>query len=67
MTVAEGGQLAWFDEVLDNASYGECRGTGVLVRRDGAWVLQQYNLTVPVPNDLMADVARQIRAHVDGR
>lgn len=66
VTIAPGGELAWFAEALDNAGYGECRGTGVLVRRDGAWVLQQYNLTVPVPNDLMAGVARQIRAHEDG-
>lgn len=66
VTVTERGDLAWFDEALDNAGYGECRGSGVLVRRGGAWVLQQYNLTVPVPNDLMAGVARQIRAHEDG-
>ena len=67
VTVAVGGQLAWFDEALDNAGYGECRGSGVLIKRDGAWVLQQYNLTVPVPNDLMKGVAQQIRAHLDGR
>ena len=66
VTVAPGGALAWFDEALDNAGYGECRGTGVLVRRGDAWVLQQYNLTVPVPNDLMAGFAKRIRAHLDG-
>ena len=66
VTIAPGGALAWFDEALDNAGYGECRGTGVLVRRGDAWVLQQYNLTVPVPNDLMAGFAKRIRAHLDG-
>lgn len=66
VTVSPSGDLAWFDEALDNAGYGECRGSGVLVCRDGAWVLQQYNLTVPVPNDLMAGVARQIRSR-EGR
>lgn len=66
VTIAPGGELAWFDEALDNAGYGECRGTGVLVRRGDAWVLQQYNLTVPVPNDLMAGFAKRIRAHLDG-
>ena len=65
VTIAPGGALAWFDEALDNAGYGECRGTGVLVRRGGRWVLQQYNLTVPVPNDLMAGVAQQIRTFLD--
>lgn len=61
--MADGGGMAWFDEVLDNKGYGECRGTGVLAQREGRWVLLHYNLTVPVPNDLMGDVARQIRAH----
>ena len=65
VTLSEGGKTAWFDEVLDNASYGECRGSGVLVRRGAGWVLLQYNLTVPVPNDLMAGVAQQIRQHLD--
>lgn len=67
VTLSADGKLAWFDEVLDNAGYGECRGSGVLARRAGRWVLRQYNLTVPVPNDLMADVARQIRKHLDGQ
>ncbi len=67
VVVEQGGQLAWFDEVLDNAGYGECRGSGVLVRRGGRWVLRQYNLTVPVPNDLMAGVCKQIRAHQEQR
>ena len=64
--VAPGGEVAWFDEALDNASYGECRGSGVLVRRDGRWVLRQYNLTIPVPNDLADGVVRRIRAFQGG-
>ena len=36
-----------------------------LRRRGGRWVLRQYNLTVPVPNDLMAGVAQQIRTFLD--
>jgi hypothetical protein len=67
VTLAPCGDVAWFDEVLDNAGYGECRGSGVLVRRGERWVVRQYNLTVPVPNDLLRDVAEQIRAHADGR
>jgi hypothetical protein len=65
VTLSSDGKLAWFDEALDNAGYGECRGTGVLQKRDGRWVLLQYNLTVPVPNDLMGDVAKKIRAYLD--
>lgn len=67
ITLAEGDAFAWFDEVLDNQSYGECRGTGVLVKRDGRWVVRQYNLTVPVPNDLMRSVVDRIRAAAAGR
>jgi hypothetical protein len=53
---------AWFDERLSNASYGECRGTGVLRRIDGRWRIAQYNLTLPVPNELAADLVGRIRA-----
>jgi len=66
VTLSSDGKLAWFDEALDNAGYGECRGTGVLQERDGGWVLLQYNLTVPIPNDLMGGFAKQIRVHLDG-
>lgn len=52
---------AWFDERLQNASYGETRGTGVLVRGDSGWKISQYNLTIPIPNDLAGDVVRRIR------
>jgi len=52
---------AWFDERLSNASYGECRGTGVLRRLDGGWKVAQYNLTIPVPNALAGELVRRIR------
>jgi hypothetical protein len=44
-------QTAWFDELLDHDRYGVLRGSGVLVKRDGAWKIAQYNLTFMVPND----------------
>ena len=28
-------KTAWFDEILHNERYGQCRGTGVLVKRGG--------------------------------
>jgi hypothetical protein len=61
-TITREGSVAWFDERLSNEKYGECRGTGVLVRRGGEWKIAQYNLTVPIPNDLLPTVAQQIRA-----
>jgi broad specificity phosphatase PhoE/ketosteroid isomerase-like protein len=64
--LAEGGRVAWFDEVLDNAHYGACRGSGVAERRAGGWVIRQYNLTILVPNDAANAVAARIRAWHDG-
>lgn len=58
-----GGTIAWFDERLDSASYGECRGTGVLERTDGRWRILQYHLTIPVPNDLAKEIVARIREH----
>jgi hypothetical protein len=64
--VDAGGGFAWFDETFDNAAYGECRGSGVMMRRGDRWVLRQYHLTVPVPNDVTRAVAARIRAFQDG-
>ena len=55
------GSVAWFDEVLENASYGPCRGTGVLRKTNGNWKIAQYNLTIPIPNDLAKTVVEMIR------
>ncbi len=65
----EGG-IAWFDQDLSNEKWGPCRGSGVLRRepsRDPAykgdvWRITQYNLSVPIPNDLMPEVTQRIRA-----
>ncbi len=55
------GSTGWFDEVLYNAKYGTCRGTGVVVKRDGVWLIARYNLSIPIPNDIALDVVRMIR------
>lgn len=54
-------RTAWFDERLDNAKWGRCRGSGVVILTNGVWRIAQYNLTVPIPNDLLPNVAEQIR------
>jgi hypothetical protein len=59
-------RTAWFDEVLWNDTYGTCRGTGVLVLTDGAWRIVQYNLVIPIPNDLAAGFAEKIKEHKSG-
>ncbi len=56
------GDVAWFDELLDSASYGTSRGTGVLVRHGSAWKIAQYALTFPIPNDLAKELTARIAA-----
>lgn len=64
--ISDDGNTAWFDERLDNEGFGECRGTGALVKVDGEWKVSQYNLTVPIPNELLRDVVAQIREFESG-
>jgi ketosteroid isomerase-like protein len=52
---------AWFDEILDSASYGTCRSTGVLIRTEDGWKISQYHLTFPIPNALAAKLTAEIR------
>ena len=58
------GDMAWFDEVLDNDAYGALRGSGVLSRRGagGAWKIEQYVLSFAVPNDKARAVVGLIAA-----
>lgn len=52
---------AWFDEMLENESYGICRGSGVLLKIDGGWKIAQYNLSIPIPNALAKQVVGMIK------
>ncbi|MEX0881257.1 MAG: nuclear transport factor 2 family protein [Thermoanaerobaculia bacterium] len=52
--------VAWFDEALDTPNMGPCRGSGVLVRSGATWRIAQYNLSVPIPNDLVDDFTKRI-------
>lgn len=64
--VAPDGRTAWFDELLENARYGQTRGTGVLVATDAGWKIAQYHLTIPMPNDLAVEFVERIRAEAAG-
>lgn len=57
------GDVAWFDELLDHKKYGECRGTGVLVKTSAGWKISQYHLTFPIPNDIADDLLKLIAVH----
>lgn len=61
VSISKDGSTAWFDELLDNAKFGTCRGSGVLVRAGGTWKIAQYNLSVPIPNALLPEFAATIR------
>jgi hypothetical protein len=67
VNVSKDGRHASFDELLDNADLGRCRGTGVLRRVGVDWKIEQYHLTIPVPNELADEVAKRIRAGKAGR
>jgi hypothetical protein len=54
--------VAWFDEKLTNASYGDLRGSGVLRLTDDGWKIEQYVLSLTVPNDRAARVVEVIAA-----
>lgn len=56
------GQTAWFDELLDNAQLGQCRGSGVVILDGNEWRIAQYNLSIPIPNELARSVTADIRA-----
>lgn len=64
VTFSPDGQTAWFDEDLDTPNMGPCRGTGVLSLQAGRWVIRHYNLTVPIPNDLMGEVKNRIATYL---
>ena len=59
--IVSGANVAWFDEKLDSATYGECRGSGVLIKMNGEWKIAHYNLTIPIPNSLAERVVEMIR------
>jgi hypothetical protein len=55
---ADGGNTAWFDEIVVSERWGRFRGTGVLLRLDGTWKIAHYSLTALVPNERFEDVSR---------
>jgi len=61
VTISSAGDIAWFDERLESASYGDCRGSGVLAKTAEGWKIAHYNLTIPIPNALAKSVVQMIR------
>ena len=67
VTFSENGAVAWFDEALDTPNLGPARGSGVLVKIAGEWKIAQYNLSIPIPNELAKDFKRRIEDYLGGR
>jgi hypothetical protein len=61
VAIASDGTTAWFDETLANDWFGECRGTGVVRLHEGEWKIEQYSLSFPIPDELVAGVVAKIR------
>lgn len=53
--------IVFFDELLENKSYGRCRGTGVLINTPQGWKILQYNLSIAVPNGVANEVVESIK------
>ncbi|MFI4897376.1 MAG: nuclear transport factor 2 family protein [Phycisphaerales bacterium JB059] len=54
------GDVAWFDELIENEKYGTLRGQGVLVREGGDWRVAQYSYSFAVPNEKAPGVVELI-------
>lgn len=52
--VTSDSKIVWFSELL-TTWMGVCRGSGVLTMTQEGWKIQQYHLSVTVPNDVIRD------------
>lgn len=55
--------IAWFDELLDT-QMKICRGSGVLILKKGTWKIQQYVLSMTIPNDA-SDAVVKIKSPIE--
>ena len=61
VAVSDDHRIAWFDETLMNEQLWACRGTGVLRQEQADWRIEQYNLMIPVPDELAPELVAKIR------
>lgn len=54
--VTERGDMAWFEEDLETANLGPARGSGVMMHSGGRWLIEQYVLSITVPNARFKEV-----------
>ena len=63
--LGENGQIAWFNELLET-QMGICRGSGVMILIDGEWKIQQYVLSIAIPNEEVPEVI-QLKKEFDNK
>ena len=49
--------IAWFDELL-STQMKICRGSGVVVKQNNEWKVQQYVLSMTIPNNLSDGIVK---------
>jgi hypothetical protein len=57
------GKVAWFDELL-STQMKLCRGSGVLTKQGEDWKVQQYVLSMAIPNSLV-DTVVGLKARIE--
>ena len=60
ITLNNSGQIAWFDELL-RTQMKICRGSGVVVKQGNRWLIDQYILSITMPNGQI-DKAIELKA-----
>ncbi len=58
--------VTWFNETL-NTWMGVCRSSGILLKKSDTWKLEQYHLSVTVPNKKMKTFIRKCNTPVKQR
>src|SRR5688572_28094984 len=60
--VTSNGKNAWFSELL-TTWMGICRGSGVLRKTKAGWKIEQYHLSVTVPNEIIKDFITLVESY----
>jgi len=58
------GETAWFEEDLETANLGPARGSGVLTLQGVQWRIEQYVLSITVPNEKFKSVKELLEKDV---
>ncbi len=55
--------IAWFEELL-STQMKICRGSGVVVKQNNTWKVQQYVLSATIPNEQL-DAVIKLKAPIE--